>query len=205
VSTRFAGSPWDAKAMLAQAWVLSHRMRDSTTSESLLWAIVRDHPATEAQLAARDYLEERGEAVPDSLIKLPEHPLLAVTDSVRLTAPPTTDPRLGTSPTANDSTLKLGMRSGMYGTNPYSYQARQDSIANAQYHNASSASVDSLARVVAATDSLARAAAAARADSLARARGSSRPDTSSTPGHSPPPPPPPPPVAPVPARPDSLP
>jgi tetratricopeptide (TPR) repeat protein len=201
VSTRFAGSPWDAKAMLAQAWVLSHRMRDSTTAESLLWAIVHDHPATEAQLAARDYLEERGETVPDSLIKLPEQPLLAASDSVALTRPPATDARLGAPASVSDSTLRLGMRSGIYGTNPYSHQAYQDSIMNAQYHNATNASVDSLAKVVATTDSLARASAAAHSDSLAHARGTTRPDTSSAPPRVPPGSPAPPPVAPPPVAP----
>jgi tetratricopeptide (TPR) repeat protein len=205
VSTRFAGTPWDAKAMLAQAWVLSHRMRDSTSSESLLWAIVHDHPATEAQLAARDYLEERGEVVPDSLIKLPEHPLLAVVDSVALTAPPVTQARLGAPGVAPDTSLRLGMQSGMYATDRYHAAASADSALNARYHGAAGASVDSLARVVAATDSVARASAATRADSLARARPVARPDTSSTPPHLPPAPPPTPPVTPTPARPDSLP
>ena len=217
VSTRFAGTPWDAKALLAQAWVLSHRMQDSTTSESLLWAIVRDHPATEAQLAARDYLEERGEEVPDSLIKLPEHPLLAVVDSVPLTPPPATDPRLGPHAAGADTSLRLGMQSGMYATDRYHASAAADSALNARYHQAAGASVDSLARVVAATDSvaragvaarsdsLARASAAARTDSLARARPAAPPDTSTTPARAPPGPPPPPPMTPAPARPDSLP
>lgn len=212
VSARFGGTGWDAKALLAQAWVLSNRMRDSTAADSLLWMIVRDHPATEAQLAARDYLEERGETVPDSLIKMPEHPLLAVVDSVPpLTAPPGTDPRLGAAGTVGtDSTLRLGMRGSMYGGDRYRVSAQQDSALNARRQAAVDASVDSLARVMATTDSLAHLAPAARSDSLAHGRPAAPPDSSggkppATPGPAPPVVPPVPPVPPVPARPDSLP
>ncbi|MFI5372280.1 MAG: tol-pal system YbgF family protein [Candidatus Eisenbacteria bacterium] len=208
VSDRFSGTPWDAKAKLAQAWVLSHRMRDSTAADSLLWVIVRDHPATEAQLAARDYLEAWGETVPDSLIKMPEHPLLAVTDSVALTPPPGTDPRLGMGgAVASDSALRLGMRGNMYGSS-YHQPTQQDSLLYGQRPAAVTASVDSLARVVATTDSLARAASAAKSDSLSHGKAVVAPDSLGAkpkPVPGPGPPPAPPPISPAPARPDSLP
>jgi hypothetical protein len=75
IVTEFAGTPIAAKAMNAQAWVLSRRLERPAEADSLFWAVVRQHPATEAQLAARDYLEMEGIDVPAELIKLPERQL----------------------------------------------------------------------------------------------------------------------------------
>jgi len=76
------GNPWAAKAINAQAWVLSRKLNKSSAAESLFWKVVHEYPATEAQLAARDYLEEMGATVPTELIKLPEQ-RFTHTDSTR--------------------------------------------------------------------------------------------------------------------------
>ena len=212
VSERFPGTGWDAKALLAQAWVKRTRMRDTTGADSLLWAIVNQHPATEAQLAARDYLEQRGAEVPDSLIKMPERPLLAA-DTTRLTPPPGGDMPLGTtSPAAMDSTLRLGMRGSLYGgaADPrLRVDAGIDSLSRA------AASTDSLARVqqAAIPDTSAKVIASVRADSVAAARArATAPRDTTGPGTTPAPAVPPAPMGePVPAlppgiaKPDSLP
>jgi TolA-binding protein len=98
VAVAMEGTPYEAKAMTAQAWVLENRLNRKASADSLWWEVVREHPATEAQLAARDYLERDGETVPDHLIKLPEAPL-AVVDTVRLTPPPEGSMPLGAPPT----------------------------------------------------------------------------------------------------------
>ena len=83
----FKHTPWAAKAIVAQAWVLSRKLDRRAEADSLFWVVVRKHAATEAQLAARDYLEMEGAEVPEKLIKLPVlH--LARADTVRAPARP---------------------------------------------------------------------------------------------------------------------
>src|SRR5262249_47535276 len=60
------------KAINAEAWVLSRKPDHRRAADSLFWEVVNHYPATEAQLAARDYLEAEGISVPEHLIKLPE-------------------------------------------------------------------------------------------------------------------------------------
>lgn len=107
------GTPWEAKALTAQAWVLSRRLEQRTTADSLLWVVVREHPATEAQLAARDYLEAEGQVVPADLIKLPERRLPEV--NLALTPPPQGSPALNPAltPASNDSLLGARRRPRM--------------------------------------------------------------------------------------------
>jgi TolA-binding protein len=72
IARTYDGTPYAAKAMNAQGWVLSRKLHREASAESLFWRVVYDYPATEGQLVARDYLESAGRTVPDSLIKLPE-------------------------------------------------------------------------------------------------------------------------------------
>jgi len=92
------GTPYAAKAINAQAWVMSRRLRRDAAADSLLWRVVHEYPATEGQLAARDYLESRGQNVPESLIQLPTPPAPpepAAADTLHLTPPPAGTPPLG--------------------------------------------------------------------------------------------------------------
>src|SRR5439155_10626382 len=87
IEQQFAGTPYAAKAITAEAWVLSRKLDRRAEADSLFWVVVRKHAATEAQLAARDYLEMEGAEVPEKLIKLPVlH--LARADTVRAPARP---------------------------------------------------------------------------------------------------------------------
>jgi len=99
IQETYAGTPQAAKAMNAQAWVLSRKLHRDAEADSIFWEVVHNHPATEAQLAARDYLEFAGKEVPTDLIKLPERQLAAADTTLRLTEPPDSVPPLGT-PTA---------------------------------------------------------------------------------------------------------
>ena len=72
IARTYDGTPYAAKAMNAQGWILSRKLHREASAESLFWRVIYDYPATEGQLAARDYLESAGRTVPDSLIKLPE-------------------------------------------------------------------------------------------------------------------------------------
>ena len=91
------GTPWAGKARNAQAWMLRTRYDKPAVADSLLWTVIHDYPATEAQLAARDYLEARGARVPDSLIKMPAAPPPPPPDTTAtLTPPPATVAPLGT-------------------------------------------------------------------------------------------------------------
>ena len=72
IATTYDGTPYAAKALNAEAWVLSRKLERKAEAESLFWRVVRQYPATEEQLAARDYLEAAGRKVPDSLIKFPK-------------------------------------------------------------------------------------------------------------------------------------
>lgn len=100
----FTGTPWAAKAIIAQAWVLSRRLDQKAAADSLFWVAVREHPATEAQLAARDYLEMEGAEVPADLIQLPVRQL-ALADTLPALSPlPAAVTALGSPPPgASDS------------------------------------------------------------------------------------------------------
>ena len=96
IAERFAGTPAAAKALDAEAWVLSRKLDRKAEADSLFWLVVHDYPATEAQLAARDYLEMSGKEVPADLIKLPEPPVVVAPDTTpALTQPPDSLPPLG--------------------------------------------------------------------------------------------------------------
>lgn len=72
-----------ARALNAQAWVLARKLDRKEAADSLFWRVVREFPETEGQLAARDYLEAEGIAVPASLIVPPKSaskPLLEPTE-----------------------------------------------------------------------------------------------------------------------------
>ncbi len=100
----FTGTPWAAKAIVAQAWVLSRKLDQKAVADSLFWIAARDHPATEAQLAARDYLEMEGANVPADWIKPPVRRLALADTLAPLTPVPETDTTLGGGPpTATDS------------------------------------------------------------------------------------------------------
>jgi tetratricopeptide (TPR) repeat protein len=94
VAEEFPGTPYAAKSLNAQAWVLSRKLGRQAEAESLFWEVVRNHPATEAQLAARDYLEAYGREVPASLIVMPKapEPVIDPADTLRLASPPDSIP-----------------------------------------------------------------------------------------------------------------
>jgi tetratricopeptide (TPR) repeat protein len=114
IAETYAGTPYAAKAMNAQAWVLSRKLDRKAEAESLLWRVVHEYPATSEQLAARDYLEAAGREVPDSLIKLPE-PKAPPPDSAAAAASDTAAtfgpglPPPGPNPSVPDS-MRLGPR-----------------------------------------------------------------------------------------------
>jgi TolA-binding protein len=60
-----------ARALNAASWVLRRRLDRPADADSLLWRVIHDYRGTEEALAARDYLEQAGQRVPDSLIVLP--------------------------------------------------------------------------------------------------------------------------------------
>ena len=72
IAQTYAGTSYAAKALNAEGWVLSRKLERAAEAESLFWQVVRKYPATEEQLAARDYLEMAGRKVPDALIKFPK-------------------------------------------------------------------------------------------------------------------------------------
>jgi len=114
------GTAVAGKALNAQGWVLSRKLDRKAEADSLFWIVVRDYPATEAQLAARDYLEMDGHEVPEQLIQMPatHDTTLAAPDSVHaapdstksgpaLAAPPAHVPPIGTGAFAPpDSSLR---------------------------------------------------------------------------------------------------
>lgn len=91
IAREFDGTPMGAKAMNAEAWVLSRKLDRRPEADSLFWAVVREYPATEAQLAARDYLELAGVSVPENLIQMPP-PQYARADTTRLPEVPAIPP-----------------------------------------------------------------------------------------------------------------
>jgi len=110
LANTWTGTPYAGKAYNAKAWVLSRKLSRKAEADSLFWKVVREYPATEAQLAARDYLEAEGISVPADLIQMPvvKRDTLAVSDSLNLTQPPATVPKIGASAEAADSVLRLG-------------------------------------------------------------------------------------------------
>jgi tetratricopeptide (TPR) repeat protein len=101
IETDYHGTPWGGKALNAQAWVLRRKLDRPREADSLLWLVVHDYRATDAQLAARDYLEGEGVEVPDTMIERPKveiAPELLAADTLHLTAPPDSVPRLGAAP-----------------------------------------------------------------------------------------------------------
>lgn len=111
IEADFANTPYEAKAITAEAWTLSRKLKRQVEADSLFWKVVREHAGTEAQLAARDYLEVDGIDVPTDLIKLPE-PMLAQVDTTQeLTPPPESTPPLGT-PLATGAALGDSIRLG---------------------------------------------------------------------------------------------
>lgn len=129
IETDFDGTPIAGKALNAQGWVLSRKLDRRAEADSAFWAVIHQYPKTEAQIAARDFLEFEGVSVPDHLIQFPE-PLLAVGDTSEfapsdsgltpeplLAAPPPVEPSPGaplagapvpdlTPPTPGDSALR---------------------------------------------------------------------------------------------------
>src|SRR5215831_9945247 len=73
-----------ARAMNAQAWVLSRKLHNAQAADSIFWKVVHEFPSTEAQLAARDYLEMEGHAVPENLIVAPVDSLLLASRDVEV-------------------------------------------------------------------------------------------------------------------------
>ena len=94
VADSLKGTPWAAKALMAKAWVLSRKLQRQREADSLFWVVVREYPETEAQLAARDYLELAGHMVPTELIQPPRPVVPAMADTLVLTPAPAT-PALG--------------------------------------------------------------------------------------------------------------
>src|SRR5689334_16218504 len=162
--------------MNAMGWVLSRKFQKKSAADSLFWRVVHEYPATEAQLAARDYLEADSIAVPDTLIHAPIAVAPDTTsraDTLALTQPPATVPRLGT-PMGADS-LKLGGRTMPPGFGSDAHKRMQDQLARRPGGPADSLAQVALARQAALADSLRRYATAdslrraqARADSLIR-------------------------------------
>ena len=122
VSSQNVGSPWAGKALNAQAWVLKNKMNQPVQAESLYWKVVHEYPATEAQLAARDYLEAAGKTVPSELIKMPA-PTAADTAAARaaqpdlfrpLTPTPAAAPPLG-APGVPDSSQRAAHANMIFG------------------------------------------------------------------------------------------
>lgn len=117
VAHDFAGTAVAGRALNAEAWVLSRKLDRKAEADSLFWLVVHKYPATEAQLAARDYLELGGATVPESLIVAPAPPPADTTnaDSAKvapaLAPPPVTVPRIGEGAFAPaDSLRRAGPR-----------------------------------------------------------------------------------------------
>ena len=69
-------------------------------ADSMNWRVIHEYPATEAQIAARDYLEAAGQTVPDSLIKFPVPKVPERDTTATLTPVPANTPPLGFGPGA---------------------------------------------------------------------------------------------------------
>lgn len=107
VARDYPGTAVAGRALNAQAWVLSRKLDRKAEADSLFWEVVRRYPATEAQLAARDYLEQAGQSVPESLIVAPVAPPVDTTKAEpALAAPPATVPPIGTGAFAPADSLR---------------------------------------------------------------------------------------------------
>ncbi len=96
VARTYPGTAVAARALNAEAWVMSRKLGRKESADSLFWKVVREYPATEAQLAARDYLEQTGQRVPDSLIVPPKPAPPPPPDTTRTLTPiPSRTPSLG--------------------------------------------------------------------------------------------------------------
>jgi len=111
VARDFPGTAVAGRALNAQAWVLSRKLDRKPEADSLFWEVVHRYPATEAQLAARDYLEQSGQAVPESLIVAPAPPPVDTTKAEPvLIGPPATVPPIGTGAFAPADSLRRILR-----------------------------------------------------------------------------------------------
>lgn len=116
VSHDYAGNPAAGRAMNAQGWVLSRKLDRKTAADSMWWDVVHHYPGTEAQLAARDYLEMEGHVVDESLIVPPAPPAPPVdstaVDSTKLApalaAPPATVPAIGAGAFGPPDSARVG-------------------------------------------------------------------------------------------------
>lgn len=104
VEREYPGTAVAARALTAEGWVLSRKLDKPDVADSLFWRVVREYPATEAQLAARDYLEERGHEVPASLIVLPKPKPVPRPDTT-LAAPAPVQSRADSIRMANDERM----------------------------------------------------------------------------------------------------
>ena len=115
IARDFPGTEYEAKALTAQAWVLSRKLDQRAAADTLLWRVVYEFPATEAQIAARDYLEGDGYIVPSELIKFPEVRLAQVEPVPALTPPPEVTPGPGPPspvPRLEPGAAPQGLRAG---------------------------------------------------------------------------------------------
>jgi len=96
VAKQYPGTAAAGRALNAQAWVLERKLDRPAAADSIYWKVVHEYPATEAQMAARDYLEGDGIVVADSLIVPPKPPAPTAADSARALTPiPGKTPALG--------------------------------------------------------------------------------------------------------------
>jgi hypothetical protein len=153
-----------ARALNAQAWVLSRKMDRRAAGDSLFWIVVREHPGTEAQVAARDYLEADGQSVPASLIvppKEPTRPLFDLKDSLSRPPGATPGPGARTSPFADPTRLGSSSRAGMVADSMRRVRALHDTLlshARLDTSAAGRARVDSLRRAFLRPDTTGNAA-----------------------------------------------
>ena len=152
-----------ARALNAQAWVLARKLDQPKAADSLFWKVVREYPATEAQLSARDYLEAGGQTVPASLIvppKEPERPLLDTGDSLK--RPPRMTPPLGaTRPPVDPLRYGNATRAALLADSLRRIRAMNDTLLAAAQRDTSvggRARVDSLRRALLRPDTTGRAA-----------------------------------------------
>jgi outer membrane protein assembly factor BamD (BamD/ComL family) len=147
-----------ARALVAQGWVLARKLDKPAAADSLYWRVVREYPGTQAQLAARDYLEAGGKTVDEKLIVAPAvtaPPLfqeeLAQAPShvirpgqVRPATPGASSPR--TSALSDSIRLTIEMRDSL------NARARRDTTEAGRAH------IDSLRRELSKPDTTGRAA-----------------------------------------------
>ena len=88
VSRDYAGHPVAGRAINAEGWVLSRKLNRKASADSAWWEVVNHYPATEAQLAARDYLELDGQVVDEHLIVPPAPPPAPPVDSTKIAPEP---------------------------------------------------------------------------------------------------------------------